>query len=296
MRYRKKDGFESIIAEEPKHALEEIADDIGVQSANGAISVLLRTPEGEKSASFSPEDTLDKVVEASGFGGKVKLVHVGLPLGVFVKADDLAQTKLGEAVSGHAAWGSTEIRVCGGETCVLNYLQSLLGELRAESCGRCVFCREGIKQVLYALNASVSGKGSAEDVTLMTEVAEAMSEASYCELGRAAGALVLSAVNGFRGEFDDHIKRKRCDAAVCRTYVTYHILGSKCIGCGDCADECDEDAIEGKKGFIYMIDNDECVKCGACMDACEEGAIVMAGAVKPRTPERLTRVGAWKGK
>lgn len=296
MKYRKKDGFDSIIAEEPKHALEAIAGEFAAQCAAGCVQLGLRFPGGELSAALSPEDTLQRAVELSGFEGKVKFVHVGPPLGLFYGPGELAGTKLREAVSGPGAWGALEVRICGGETCVLNHLQGLLTELKAESCGRCVFCREGIKQLLYALNADTSGKGDADDVALMSELADAMREASYCELGQAVGAMVLSAVAGFRAEFEDHIKRKRCEAAVCRAYVTYHILGSKCIGCGDCLDACEEDAIEGKKGFIHMIDNDECIKCGACMEACEEGAIVTAGAVKPRTPERLTRVGAWKGK
>lgn len=296
MKFRNKDGFESIILEEPKHAIEAISEEFSRQCGAGGVQLELRSPKGVTAAVLSPEDSLQRAVELSGFEEQVKFVHIGPPLGLLVAPEELSRTKLGEAMQGAAHWGSLELRICGGGTCVLNYLQGLLTELKAESCGRCVFCREGIKQLLYALNADVSGKGGIDDIALIAELADAMSEASYCELGQAVGALVLSAVNSFRAEFEDHIKRKRCEAAVCRAYVTYHILGSKCIGCGECADACEEDAIEGKKGFIYMIDNDECIKCGACVEACGEQAIVTAGAVKPRTPERLTRVGAWKGK
>jgi NADH-quinone oxidoreductase subunit F len=51
-------------------------------------------------------------------------------------------------------------------------------------------------------------------------------------------------------------------------------------------DECDDDAILGKKKFIHVIDQDECTQCGKCVEACDEEAIVKAGAIKPRCPQK----------
>ena len=68
--------------------------------------------------------------------------------------------------------------------------------------------------------------------------------------------------------------------------MTYHIIAANCIGCGECLDVCEDDAILGKKKFVHIIDQDECIQCGKCMEACEEEAIVLAGAVKPRCPKK----------
>lgn len=68
--------------------------------------------------------------------------------------------------------------------------------------------------------------------------------------------------------------------------MTYHILAEKCVGCGDCMDACDEDAILGKTRFVHVIEQNECTQCGACMEACDEDAVVRAGAVKPRCPRK----------
>lgn len=68
--------------------------------------------------------------------------------------------------------------------------------------------------------------------------------------------------------------------------MTVHILASKCVGCGECMDVCEDDAILGKKNFVHVIEQDECTICGKCVEACDEDAIVLAGAVKPRCPAK----------
>ncbi len=83
---------------------------------------------------------------------------------------------------------------------------------------------------------------------------------------------------------------------VCRAYLTHHILGSKCVGCEKCLDVCPLDAIEGEEDYIHVIDQFECDSCGKCVKVCDYGAIVVAGAVKPRTPDEPIPVGSWRGR
>lgn len=35
--------------------------------------------------------------------------------------------------------------------------------------------------------------------------------------------------------------------------MTYHILADQCTGCGDCMDECEEDAIQGKPALSTLL-------------------------------------------
>jgi NADH-quinone oxidoreductase subunit F len=140
------------------------------------------------------------------------------------------------------------------------------------------------------------GKGKGEDLELLQEICEVMQSGAVCEVGKTAAQVVLTGITTFRDEFEAHIRKKRCPALVCKKFVTYHILGENCQGCGLCAESCPEDAITGEDGYIHVIDQDECTKCGACMKVCpaEYGAVIKAGGVKPRTPVEPIPVGSWK--
>jgi ferredoxin len=43
-------------------------------------------------------------------------------------------------------------------------------------------------------------------------------------------------------------------------------IGSGCIACGACVDECPKDAIS--EGDIYVIDRDRCEGCAKCGEIC----------------------------
>jgi ferredoxin len=92
------------------------------------------------------------------------------------------------------------------------------------------------------------------------------------------------------------MKRRLCQALVCESYVTFHILPDLCDGCGECVSVCPEDAIEGGKRKVHVIDQDACERCGKCYEVCNglRQAVVKAGAIKPRTPKRPIPVGTWE--
>jgi ferredoxin len=229
----------------------------------------------------SIDGTSDDLSEITG-------VHVGLPLGIFLGVDGL-----GISLGASGLLYSYDLRILTKKDCPLNYLELAVRTLQEISCGRCVMCREGCKQIRALLLAMMEGSAKIEDITLLEELCEGILDGSYCSFGRGASKLVLSGIQAFREVFTAHVVRKCCDALVCGRYVTFHILGS-CIGCGDCRDVCKEDAIEGKEGMIHVIDNDMCIKCGECQEVCNLDAVVKAGTVKPMVPSKPVPCGTWK--
>ncbi|MBM6775501.1 NADH-ubiquinone oxidoreductase-F iron-sulfur binding region domain-containing protein [Olsenella profusa] len=212
-------------------------------------------------------------VEAS----EAKAVYLGFPQGAFVDAAHLAD-ELDVA--------SDYVRVYTQKNCMANALFEICDRYRKETCGHCVFGHEGSYQLDVIASDICHKKGRPAQVDLVRDLTPVMAEQSLCEVGQTMARTVAAAFDLFGDEIEQHFTKKVCPAGECQAYMTYHILPTKCIGCGECVDACEEEAILGKPRFIHVIDQKACTKCGACLSACEEGAIIMAGADKPRTPPR----------
>lgn len=170
--------------------------------------------------------------------------------------------------------------------CIVDLLLKEVQLNECQTCGKCVFGYEGITQLTMILQDITGKKGKNGDLSLLTDLCQTMKTQSLCETGEEIATAVLTALETHQQEFEDHIAKKACKAGVCKKFMTYHILADKCTGCGDCMDECEEDAILGKSRFVHVIQQAECTQCGACLNACDESAIVRAGAVKPRCPKK----------
>ena len=172
------------------------------------------------------------------------------------------------------------------DQCIVDTLQKEIALHKCLSCGKCVYGYEGASQLNMIFKDMAAKKSSKDDMGLITSLCGKMKTQSLCEDGAILADSVLYALDNYGDDIRSHLEKKDCLAGVCIKFVTFHILADKCVGCGDCLDECDDDAILGKKKFIHVIDQDECVQCGKCLDACDEDAIVKAGSVKPRCPKK----------
>ena len=174
--------------------------------------------------------------------------------------------------------------------CVVDLLKKELLKLREKSCGKCVFCREGLYQCSQIVEDITNGRCKNEDVSLAKEIAEVMSYSTNCTLGDDAAAPVLSVYEDFTEELDAHAKRKECKKGVCLALTQIYIDPAKCGGCGACADICPENCIESKAGYVSVIDGFDCTRCGKCLEICEKGAIIKTSGRLPKLPNKPTRV------
>lgn len=183
------------------------------------------------------------------------------------------------------------IQILDSKACMVHEAKKVLEKSYLKSCGKCVVCREGTYQFKTILGDISEGKGKMNDLELLEDLTSLIPQGAFCEFGENMIGPVSSVLSQFRSEFEDHIRRKRCQTSTCKAFSNYVILPNLCTGCGDCKDECPEDAIEGKTGFIYMIDGDLCEKCGKCVKVCEEKAIILDGTSTIKLPKKLTKVG-----
>ena len=114
-----------------------------------------------------------------------------------------------------------------------------------------------------------------EDLDLLQELGETISDTALCGLGKSAALPVLSTLKVFREEYEAHVIEKRCPAGNCQALRKYKIDPDKCKGCSKCARNCPVNAITGKIKQPFTIDTNKCIKCGACQENCPFDAIVV---------------------
>ncbi|MCK4953076.1 4Fe-4S binding protein [Candidatus Bathyarchaeota archaeon] len=216
-------------------------------------------------------DMIYKIGGGIRFGKKFKAVQIGGPSGGFIP-ENLLDTRIDfdELRKIGGMMGSGGIIVMDEDTCIVDVARYYIDFLSQESCGKCVPCREGLRQMLNILNNICAGKGKDGDVELLEELSEFVMDASLCALGGTAPNPVLTSIRYFRDEYNAHIKENYCPAGVCRELITYYIQPEKCQACGICVRECPTEAIYGGKNIIHVIDQKKCIRCNTCLDVCPE--------------------------
>jgi NADH:ubiquinone oxidoreductase subunit F (NADH-binding) len=151
-------------------------------------------------------------------GKPLKAIQVGGPTGGYLPASSVDLPVDYERLSAAGTiMGSGSILVIDGDACVVDQAKCSLSFTQSESCGKCVFCREGTMQMVEILTDMTEGKGKSHDIDLLLELGEGLRLGSQCDLGRTAANPALTAIRYFRDEVEAHIREKRCQARVCKT-------------------------------------------------------------------------------
>jgi len=237
------------------------------------------------------KDIIFKIGGGIPGGKKFKAVQTGGPSGGCIP-ENLLDLKVGfdELSQAGSMMGSGGMIVMDEDTCMVDVAKYFIGFLTDESCGKCVPCREGLRQMHRILDNITCGKGKESDIALLEQLSETAIEASLCALGKSAPNPFLSTLRYFRDEYEAHIKEKRCPALSCKNLISYYIDPDKCKACMICAKQCPAAAIDGGKKKIHIIDPDKCTNCGTCFDVCPSrfGAVtkISGEPVPPPIPEK----------
>jgi len=210
-------------------------------------------------------------------GKAVKAVQIGGPSGGCLSVDKLDLTIDFDVLSEVGSMvGSGGIVVMDEESCMVDVAKYFLTFLQDESCGKCVPCRLGIDRMLEIITDITEGRGKPEQLALLEELADTVSQTALCGLGKTAPNPAITTLRYFRSEYEAHINEKKCPAGVCKALIKYSIDPEKCTGCGVCLRACVYGAITGSKKLAHVIDARLCQKCGICRSECKFDAIRVA--------------------
>jgi len=136
-------------------------------------------------------------------GRKLKFFHLGGQSGPIGGVDQLdtvySYTDLKKA---GLAVGSGAVVVMDESVSVIDYLKGVTEFFIHESCGKCIPCREGSRQLIKILNKLSAGAAKAADLDVMRRLIRTMTDASFCGLGQSAAVALNGAWKLFPEEFE----------------------------------------------------------------------------------------------
>jgi len=146
-------------------------------------------------------------------GKKLKALHFGGPMGGSIPETFLdTPLDFDELAELGAPIGAGSMLVLDEDTNMVDVTRYFLNFLTNESCGKCVPCREGIRQMLKIVTNISDGKGKKGDIELLEEISEVTGAASLCALGKTASDPLRSTLRYFRDEYETSIAKAKSQA------------------------------------------------------------------------------------
>lgn len=94
--------------------------------------------------------------------------------------------------------------------CPVEFTAALVNLCSTQSCGKCTPCRVGLNALSDLLADVLEGRADESTLNLIERTARTIYLSSDCAIGYEAGAMALTAIRGFRDDFEHHIREHSC--------------------------------------------------------------------------------------
>ena len=94
--------------------------------------------------------------------------------------------------------------------CPVEFTAALVNLCSTQSCGKCTPCRVGLRALGDLLADVLENRADESTLALIERTAETIYLSSDCAIGYEAGAMALTAIRGFRDDFEHHVREHSC--------------------------------------------------------------------------------------
>ena len=159
--------------------------------------------------------TLREIIEQIGGGvpdgRKLKAVQTGGPSGGCIPERHMDSPVDYESLNEVGSiMGSGGMIVMDETSCMVDVAKYFMEFCMTESCGKCVPCRAGTRQMHAILEKITAGEATPADLALLEELCDLVRNTSLCGLGVSAPTPVITTLQYFREEYDSHIGGHPC--------------------------------------------------------------------------------------
>lgn len=158
--------------------------------------------------------TLREIIEEIGGGipegRKFKAVQTGGPSGGCIPEEHLDSPVDYESLAKIGSiMGSGGMILMDETSSMVDVAKYFMEFCMSESCGKCVPCRAGTRQMHAILEKITAGEATGADLALLEELCELVRNTSLCGLGQSAPNPVLTTLKYFREEFEAKLVREK---------------------------------------------------------------------------------------
>jgi len=106
--------------------------------------------------------------------------------------------------------GTRALQIFDETTCAVRAIARWTKFYEHESCGKCTPCREGTFWLRRILDRIEGGTGTMDDLDVLLDTCDNILGRAFCALGDGATSPILSGLQFFRAEFEEHITGHGC--------------------------------------------------------------------------------------